>query len=816
MSDRERNGRGRRGEDELDDQKGERRGRRERDEPSRGREGRSRRDEDDAGDRRRGSKGRGRNRKDKDVSGSSGSSDSSSSSSSDEEQRRRRKRDKKRREERKRKHPDDNQQGQEEGRTADKAAAAAADAAMMPPPPVPPTVAASASASAAASSQREDTQEPPKKRRIDEEKDRDKDKQPDGPAPAVRDALDAPPAPAAAAERSAAAAASSAMNGSPPPPEERRRAQPPLSRDEEKELDDYKKRKISHVELESLGRTGGVYIPPFKLAKLREGIGQKEEFSPEFQREAWEALRKSLNGLVNKVNVNNITNLVLELFRENLIRGRGLFARSLLRAQMASPGFTHVYAALLAVVNSKLPAVGELIIKRVILQFRRAYRRNDKIVLLAVIKFLAHMVNQKVASELLALQMVTLLLDEVTDDSCEVAVGFIQECGQVLTQIAPQGMHAIFERFRAILHEGEIDKRVQYVIEKLFETRRKQFADFVGVIKELDLVEEDDQITHEIDLLDNEIKGDEMLNIFKPKKASEYKAEDEEWKRISKEILGEGDEGGGEGSSEDSEEDDEGEDEEMEKAAEKIVDYTEQDLINLRRTVYLAIMSSLNFEECVHKLMKLNIKEGHEMEVCTMLIDCCAQERTFQRFFALQGERLCRINQVYQEAFAECFVKQYQTVHRLETNKLRNTAKFFAHLIYTDALPWTVLIHIRLTEETTTSSSRIFIKILFQELSEHLGLAELDKRLQDPTMKQYYDGIFPTDHPKNIRFAINFFTAIGLGGLTERLREELQTQQTEMMKMKMKMQAKKEESSSSSSSSSSDSDSDSDSSKSSR
>ena len=82
------------------------------------------------------------------------------------------------------------------------------------------------------------------------------------------------------------------------------------------------------------------------------------------------------------------------------------------------------------------------------------------------------------------------------------------------------GMHAIFERFRAILHEGEIDKRVQYVIEKLFETRRKQFADFVGVIKELDLVEEDDQITHEIDLLDNEIKGDEMLNIFKPKKAS--------------------------------------------------------------------------------------------------------------------------------------------------------------------------------------------------------------------------------------------------------------------------------------------------------
>lgn len=49
---------------------------------------------------------------------------------------------------------------------------------------------------------------------------------------------------------------------------------------------------------------------------------------------------------------------------------------------------------------------------------------------------------------------------------------------------------------------------------------------------------------------------------------------------------------------------------------------------------------------------------------------------------------------------------------RLETNKLRNVAKFFAHLLYTDALPWTCLECIRLSEDATTSSSRIFIKIL--------------------------------------------------------------------------------------------------------
>jgi hypothetical protein len=36
-------------------------------------------------------------------------------------------------------------------------------------------------------------------------------------------------------------------------------------------------------------------------------------------------------------------------------------------------------------------------------------------------------------------------------------------------------------------------------------------------------------------------------------------------------------------------------------------------------------------------------------------------------------------------------VRQYQLIHRLETNKLRNTAKLFAHLLCTDAIPWAVL-----------------------------------------------------------------------------------------------------------------------------
>lgn len=58
---------------------------------------------------------------------------------------------------------------------------------------------------------------------------------------------------------------------------------------------------------------------------------------------------------------------------------RGLLARSTLQAQAASPIFTHVYSAVVAIINSKFPQIGELILKRLILNFRKGYRRNDKV-----------------------------------------------------------------------------------------------------------------------------------------------------------------------------------------------------------------------------------------------------------------------------------------------------------------------------------------------------------------------------------------------------------------------------------------------------
>lgn len=64
----------------------------------------------------------------------------------------------------------------------------------------------------------------------------------------------------------------------------------------------------------------------------------------------------------------------------------------------------------------------------------------------------------------------------------------------------------------------------------------------------------------------------------------------------------------------------------------------------------------------------------------------------------------------------------------------------------------------------------------FQELAEFMNLGKLNERLRDPTLAVAFEGLLPRDNPQNTRFAINFFTSCGLGGLTDDLREFLRSQ----------------------------------------
>lgn len=97
-----------------------------------------------------------------------------------------------------------------------------------------------------------------------------------------------------------------------------------------------KNKKVDEEKEEKPVRRAGRYVPQSRmLAQLR---GMPDKQSEAYQRLSWDALGKSLRGLVNKVSPTNIEHIVVDAFRENLVRGRGLLCRALMQAQRGVAG----------------------------------------------------------------------------------------------------------------------------------------------------------------------------------------------------------------------------------------------------------------------------------------------------------------------------------------------------------------------------------------------------------------------------------------------------------------------------------------------
>jgi pre-mRNA-splicing factor CWC22 len=94
---------------------------------------------------------------------------------------------------------------------------------------------------------------------------------------------------------------------------------------------------------------------------------------------------------------------------------------------------------------------------------------------------------------------------------------------------------------------------------------------------------------------------------------------EKKYEAVKKEILGddsagEVEDGEKESGDEDEDDDEEEEEDEEEREARMIIqDETETNLVNLRRTIYLTIMSSVDFEEAGHKLLKIKLEPGQEV-----------------------------------------------------------------------------------------------------------------------------------------------------------------------------------------------------------
>ena len=123
------------------------------------------------------------------------------------------------------------------------------------------------------------------------------------------------------------------------------------------------------------------------------------------QRESWDSLHDAIEEAVMKVEESNIQDVLPSFFRCNLVRGRGLLTMEIIRAVRVDFKKARVLAAVINVIDTKLPETGELLVKRVIADFKSGHRRRERSRMRNSCALIAQLCNASVVHELLALQV---------------------------------------------------------------------------------------------------------------------------------------------------------------------------------------------------------------------------------------------------------------------------------------------------------------------------------------------------------------------------------------------------------------------------
>ena len=448
------------------------------------------------------------------------------------------------------------------------------------------------------------------------------------------------------------------------------------------------------------------------------------------QQSSWSDIDQTLNLLFSSPKEDSLPILIPKFFKINLVRATPLFIIHFLSSVRSHPENTSVLASLLTILNSRLPDLGLQTIRCLLAAVKQEKAHS-------MLSIIGYLVRHRTVSDLVGLQIFAFLLSSsnLSSETLEGVCAFLEASCLMNRQmrdtlrkiIITQKMSpALIVRFKSLLSHSKSERLPEF---------------------------DEDIVTHEIDF--DEVTEVELSGDLEIIDEAEFEENENKWKEIAQVILSEE------------------EIVEAETAEDDLVSSEEK--VQLRKKIYLTLMSSVNADEAAHKILKhTNELVSVVKEVSLTILEACAVEKVYKNFHATVSERLMRVKNEYKEIYGEIFVELYEEAYKVETDKLRIMAKFFGHLLAVDILDWRVFAVCRLTEEDTTAGCRVLLKFLFQEIAELMGNKKMNERMEDD---KFLDAIghalFPMDTSENLRFAINFFTAIGLGAMTQAARRRL-------------------------------------------
>ncbi|CAI5506903.1 unnamed protein product [Closterium sp. Naga37s-1] len=110
-----------------------------------------------------------------------------------------------------------------------------------------------------------------------------------------------------------------------------------------------------------------------------------------------------------------------------------------------------------------------------------------------------------------------------------------------------------------------------------------------------------------------------------------------------------------------------------------------------RRAVFCVIMSAEDYIDAFEKLLRLGLPGKQDREILRVLVECCMQERHFNKYYSLLAARLCGHARSHKFSLQYCLWDHYQQLPDMDPRRSLHLAQFAAQIVGNHALSLALL-----------------------------------------------------------------------------------------------------------------------------
>ncbi|KAM6900291.1 nucleolar MIF4G domain-containing protein 1 [Xenentodon cancila] len=140
---------------------------------------------------------------------------------------------------------------------------------------------------------------------------------------------------------------------------------------------------------------------------------------------------------------------------------------------------------------------------------------------------------------------------------------------------------------------------------------------------------------------------------------------------------------------------------------------------DIRKNIFCVLMTSEDYLDAFEKLLRMGLKDKQEREIVHVLMDCCLQEKTFNAFYAVLGEKLCSHHRRFQMTFQFSLWDKFKELSNLPSSTFSNLTRLVTCFLQRKCLSLSVLKVIEFGE-----LDKVTVRFLRQVLTELLKETE--------------------------------------------------------------------------------------------